>query len=58
MKGLLVPYDPNWPALFEEEAIRLRRALGSLALRAAEEKRSDVISAADLSTQNSVMEDT
>lgn len=29
----LVPYDPNWPALFETEAVRLRAALGSLALR-------------------------
>jgi GrpB-like predicted nucleotidyltransferase (UPF0157 family) len=33
MKTLLVPYDPNWPALFEAEATRLRRALGSLAVR-------------------------
>ena len=33
MTTLLVPYDPNWPALFEAEAIRLRRALGSLAVR-------------------------
>ena len=33
MTRLLVPYDPNWPALFEAEAIRLRRALGSLAVR-------------------------
>ena len=29
----LVPYDPNWPVLFEAEADRLRSALGSLALR-------------------------
>lgn len=29
----LVPYDPNWPAMFEAEADRLRLALGSLALR-------------------------
>jgi GrpB-like predicted nucleotidyltransferase (UPF0157 family) len=29
----LVPYDPGWPAAFEAEAIRLRTALGSLALR-------------------------
>ena len=33
MKTLLVPYDPNWPALFEAEATRLRRAVGSLAVR-------------------------
>ena len=33
MKTLLVPYDPNWPALFEAEATRLRRAFGSLAVR-------------------------
>jgi GrpB-like predicted nucleotidyltransferase (UPF0157 family) len=33
MTTLLVPYDPNWPALFEAEAIRLRRALGPLAVR-------------------------
>ena len=29
----LVPYDPRWPAAFDAEAIRLRHALGSLALR-------------------------
>jgi len=29
----LVPYNANWPALFEAEAARLRTALGSLALR-------------------------
>jgi GrpB-like predicted nucleotidyltransferase (UPF0157 family) len=29
----LVPYDPNWPSLFEAEADRLRAALGSLAVR-------------------------
>ena len=29
----VVPYDPRWPAAFEAEAIRLRHALGSLALR-------------------------
>jgi GrpB-like predicted nucleotidyltransferase (UPF0157 family) len=33
MEGLVVPYNANWPALFEEEAIRLRRALGALAVR-------------------------
>jgi GrpB-like predicted nucleotidyltransferase (UPF0157 family) len=27
------PYDPAWPALFEDEAARLRRALGPAALR-------------------------
>jgi GrpB-like predicted nucleotidyltransferase (UPF0157 family) len=31
--GDLVPYDPNWPEMFEEEALRLRRALGHLAVR-------------------------
>ena len=29
----IVPYDPRWPAAFEAESIRLRHALGSLALR-------------------------
>lgn len=29
----IVDFDPQWPALFEEEAARLREALGSLALR-------------------------
>src|ERR1700687_4353624 len=29
----IVPYDPRWPGEFEAEAIRLRTALGSLALR-------------------------
>jgi GrpB-like predicted nucleotidyltransferase (UPF0157 family) len=29
----LAPYDPNWPAMFESEAGRLRCALGALALR-------------------------
>ena len=29
----VVPYDPAWPAAFEAEGIRLREALGSLALR-------------------------
>jgi GrpB-like predicted nucleotidyltransferase (UPF0157 family) len=29
----LVPYDPCWPRAFEQEAARLRSALGSLALR-------------------------
>jgi GrpB-like predicted nucleotidyltransferase (UPF0157 family) len=29
----IVPYDPGWPAAFEAEAIRLRTALGTLALR-------------------------
>ena len=29
----LVPYDPGWPAAFETEAVRLRAALGALALR-------------------------
>jgi GrpB-like predicted nucleotidyltransferase (UPF0157 family) len=31
--GDVVPYDPNWPVMFEEEALRLRRALGQLAVR-------------------------
>ena len=31
--GDLVPYDPNWPAMFEEEAIRLRSTLGAVAVR-------------------------
>jgi GrpB-like predicted nucleotidyltransferase (UPF0157 family) len=29
----VVPYDAGWPAAFEAEAIRLRTALGTLALR-------------------------
>jgi GrpB-like predicted nucleotidyltransferase (UPF0157 family) len=29
----IVPYDPGWPAAFEQEALRLRSALGTLALR-------------------------
>ncbi len=29
----IVPYDVNWPAAFEAEALRLRAALGRLALR-------------------------
>jgi GrpB-like predicted nucleotidyltransferase (UPF0157 family) len=29
----VAPYDPGWPAAFEAEAIRLRTALGALALR-------------------------
>ena len=29
----VVPYDPRWPAAFEAEAMRLRTALGALALR-------------------------
>jgi GrpB-like predicted nucleotidyltransferase (UPF0157 family) len=29
----LAPYDPDWPSRFEAEAVRLRRALGALALR-------------------------
>jgi GrpB-like predicted nucleotidyltransferase (UPF0157 family) len=29
----IVPYDCRWPAAFEQEAIRLRQALGSVALR-------------------------
>lgn len=29
----VVPYDPDWPAAFAAEAIRLRTALGTLALR-------------------------
>jgi GrpB-like predicted nucleotidyltransferase (UPF0157 family) len=29
----IVPYDPGWPAAFEAEAVRLRAALGPLALR-------------------------
>src|SRR5580765_5596794 len=30
---LIVPYDARWPAAFESEASRIRRALGPLALR-------------------------
>jgi GrpB-like predicted nucleotidyltransferase (UPF0157 family) len=34
MNGIeVVPYDPGWPAAFEDEALRLRTALGTLALR-------------------------
>lgn len=29
----IVPYDPHWPAAFEAEAFRIRRALGAIALR-------------------------
>jgi GrpB-like predicted nucleotidyltransferase (UPF0157 family) len=29
----LASYDPNWPSLFQAEATRLQRALGSLAVR-------------------------
>jgi GrpB-like predicted nucleotidyltransferase (UPF0157 family) len=29
----IVAYDPRWPAAFEREAVRLRAALGALALR-------------------------
>jgi GrpB-like predicted nucleotidyltransferase (UPF0157 family) len=29
----LAPYDPSWRSMFETEAIRLRRALGALAIR-------------------------
>jgi GrpB-like predicted nucleotidyltransferase (UPF0157 family) len=29
----VVPYDPEWPRLFEAEAARLRVALGAIALR-------------------------
>ena len=29
----IVPYDPEWPAAFQAEAIRLRDVLGQLALR-------------------------
>jgi GrpB-like predicted nucleotidyltransferase (UPF0157 family) len=29
----IVPYDPGWPAAFEVEASRIRRALGAIALR-------------------------
>ncbi len=31
--ALVVPYDPAWPRLFDEEAERLRGALGAVALR-------------------------
>jgi GrpB-like predicted nucleotidyltransferase (UPF0157 family) len=30
---ILVPYDPGWPAAFDAEAVRLRAALGALAVR-------------------------
>jgi GrpB-like predicted nucleotidyltransferase (UPF0157 family) len=30
---VVVPYDPEWPALFREQAERLREALGGVALR-------------------------
>ncbi len=34
MNGIeVVPYDAGWPAAFEHEALRLRTALGTLALR-------------------------
>ena len=29
----VVPYDPRWPAAFEAEALRIRHALGPLAVR-------------------------
>ena len=29
----IVPYDPTWPALFQVEATRIRRALGEFACR-------------------------
>jgi GrpB-like predicted nucleotidyltransferase (UPF0157 family) len=29
----VVPYDPGWPGAFDQEALRLRTALGTLALR-------------------------
>lgn len=29
----VVPYNPNWPSAFDAEAVRLRTALGPLALR-------------------------
>ncbi len=29
----IFPYDPRWPLAFEAEAVRLRKALGPLALR-------------------------
>ncbi len=29
----IVPYDPRWPAAFEAESVRLREALGPVALR-------------------------
>jgi GrpB-like predicted nucleotidyltransferase (UPF0157 family) len=29
----IAPYNPNWPAVFEAEAVRLRHLLGALALR-------------------------
>jgi GrpB-like predicted nucleotidyltransferase (UPF0157 family) len=29
----LAPYDPHWPSMFEAEAVRLRQALGALAIR-------------------------
>ena len=29
----IVPYDPMWPSAFEDEALRIRNALGSIALR-------------------------
>jgi len=30
---IIAPYDPAWPALFATEAVRIRQALGDLALR-------------------------
>jgi GrpB-like predicted nucleotidyltransferase (UPF0157 family) len=32
MKVHVVPYDPNWPAEFNAEAVRLRSALGDIAV--------------------------
>jgi len=29
----IVPYDPTWPASFEAEAVRIREALGPIAVR-------------------------
>ena len=30
---IIAPYDPEWPMLFASEAVRIRQALGNLALR-------------------------
>lgn len=30
---VVVPYDPNWPAMFRETALPMREALGAVALR-------------------------